>query len=36
MDNETFLIDNGKKFGGDAISYHRFFRAGAFFIAQSL
>jgi len=25
MDDETFLSNNGKKFGGDTISYHTFF-----------
>ena len=25
MDDETFLSNNEKKFGGDALSYHTFF-----------
>jgi hypothetical protein len=28
MNEETFLSNNGKKFGGDALSYHMLFSDG--------
>jgi len=34
MNDETFLSNDGKKFGGMRISYHRFLRACTFLIAQ--
>jgi hypothetical protein len=32
MDDETFLRNNEKRFGGDALSYHTFFREGDVFL----
>jgi hypothetical protein len=29
MNDETFLSNDGKKFGGDALSYHMLFSDGA-------
>jgi hypothetical protein len=33
MNDETFLNNDGKKFGGDAISYHRLFSYGTPFLS---
>jgi hypothetical protein len=34
MNNETFLSNDGKKFGGDALSYHMLFSDGWLFLLR--